>query len=208
MHATGAVDVVLTTSSDSATKTNGFTYSTTAVGQSAYGGTIACLNGGLNNLIAATADNSTSIEWGGWGINVPLAESIIDGATNTTNIVRCLTDGESGCVGGINISTYAAGICSIYEIDSQGNSPCERSVNTCYDDWFLPAGSNTTASGQLNCLYMNQATIGGFNNTAGYWSSTEDSFVEAWFQFFSNGTEIFSDKFSTQRVRCVRAFTP
>lgn len=60
-HATGAVDVVITTPSGSWTKTNGFTYLTTAVGQSAYGGKIACLNGGLNNLIAATADNSAGI---------------------------------------------------------------------------------------------------------------------------------------------------
>jgi fructose/tagatose bisphosphate aldolase len=48
-HAAGAVDVVITTPSGSATDTNGYTYLTTAVGQSAYGGKIACLNGSLNN---------------------------------------------------------------------------------------------------------------------------------------------------------------
>jgi hypothetical protein len=52
-HATGAVNVVITTPSGSATQTGGYTYQTTAIGQPAYGGTIACLNGGLNNLIAA-----------------------------------------------------------------------------------------------------------------------------------------------------------
>lgn len=194
-HATGAVDVVITTPSGSATKTNGFTYATTAVGQSAYGGTIACLNGSLNNLIAATADNSTGIQWGGNG-STTNATSTTDGATNTATIVTALGAG----------STYAAGLCSNYEIDSQGNTPCE-SGNACYNDWFLPAGNNTGASGQLNCLYTNQATIGGFAS-AFYWSSTEVSAFLASLQNFSGGGQGSGSKNSILRVRCVRAFTP
>jgi hypothetical protein len=194
-HATGAVDVVITTPSGSATSTNGFTYLTTAVGQSAYGGTIACLNGSLNNLIAATADNSTSIQWGGSGTTTN-AISTTDGAANTTTIVAALGAG----------STYAAGLCSDYEVDSQGNTPCE-SGNTCYNDWFLPAGNNTTSSGQLNCLYTNRTTIGGFAS-AGYWSSTEISSTNAWAQQFANGSQNSATKVSTRMVRCVRAFTP
>ncbi len=193
-HATGAVNVVITTPSGSATKTNDFTYATTAVGQSAYGGTIACLNGSLNNLIAATADNSTGIPWGD-GITTN-ATSTTDGATNTITIVATLGPG----------STYAAGLCSNYEIDSQGNTPCE-SGNACYNDWFLPAGSNTGASGQLNCLYMNQTTIGGFAS-AFYWSSTEFDAGNAWFQDFSGGGQSFGFENNSNRVRCVRAFTP
>ena len=195
-HATGAVDVVITTPSGSGTKTNGYTYATTAVGQSAYGGTIACLNGSLNNLIAATADNSTSIQWGGAGTNIPSAESTTDGKTNTTNIVAVLGAG----------SAYAAGLCSNYEVDSLGNTPCQ-SGNTCYNDWFLPAGNNTGASGQLNCLYMNQATIGGFASDR-YWSSTEVDAVDAWIQDFTDGGQGSDYKLSMNRVRCVRAFTP
>lgn len=194
-HATGAVDVMITTPSSSATKTNGFTYATTAIGQSAYGGTIACLNGSLNNLIAATADNSAGIVWGGFGTSTS-ATSTTDGATNTATIVTTLGAG----------STYAAGLCSNYEIDSQGKTPCE-SGNACYNDWFLPAGNNTGASGQLNCLYTNQATIGGFISNY-YWSSTEDNASNAWAQDFSNGTQISGNKLSPIRIRCVRAFTP
>ena len=195
-HATGAVDVVITTPSGSATKTNGFTYATTAVGQSAYGGKIACLNGSLNNLIAATVDNSTGIQWGGLGTTTN-ATSTTNGATNTVTIVTALGAG----------STYAAGLCSNYEIDSQGNTPCE-SGNACYNDWFLPAGNNTGASGQLNCLYTNQITIGGFAS-AFYWSSTESKALNAWSQNFSGGGQKGDDgKGNTNRVRCVRAFTP
>lgn len=206
-QATGAVDVVMTTSSGSATKTNGFTYVTTAVGQSAYGGTIACLNGGLNNLIAATADNSTAKRWGGSGTSTG-ATSTTDGATNTATIVSCLTGpgGGSGCPQNVDVSTYAAGICSTYEVDSQGNTPCE-SGNTCYNDWFLPAGDNTTSTGQLNCLYTNKTAIGGFASAA-YWSATEASSSFAWSQSFIVGGQSQGGKNSTDHVRCVRAFTP
>jgi hypothetical protein len=189
--------VVITTPSGSATNTNGYTYLTTAVGQSAYGGTIACLNGSLNNLIAATADNSTSIQWGGAGTPTN-ATSITDGATNNVTIVAMV-----GANGG---TPYAAQLCSDYEIDSQGNNPC-ASGNTCYNDWFLPAGNNTTPSGQLNCLYANQSVVGGFAS-AGYWSSTEGDPFNAWVQSFSNGSQNLRGKIFSQRVRCVRAFTP
>lgn len=194
-HATGAVDVVITTPGGSATKTNGFTYATTAVGQSAYGGTIACLNGSLNNLIAATADNSTGIQWSG-SASITNATSTTDGATNTATIVTAL---------GAD-STYAAGLCSNYEVDSQGNTPCE-SGNTCYNDWFLPAGNNTGSSGQLQCLYDNRIAISGFDSVM-YWSSTEINTSFAWFLDFNDGGQSGDGKRSTYRVRCVRAFTP
>ena len=201
-HAAGAVDVVIATPNSSATLTNGYTYETTAVGQSAYGGKIACLHGGLNNLIAATADNSTGIEWGGNGTAIGAdAQSDTDGATNTTAIVAALGDN-----GG---TPYAAQLCANYEVDSQGNTPCE-SGNICYDDWFLPAGNNNTASGQLNCLYENQDAIGGFAG-GDYWSSTEfagNPSGRAWILNFDDGNQRDVAKFFGSRVRCVRAFTP
>jgi hypothetical protein len=194
-HAAGAVDVVITTPSGSATDTNGYTYLTTAVGQSAYGGTIACLNGSLNDLIAATADNSTGIPWDNTFTSTG-ATSTTNGQANTVAIVAALGAG----------STYAAGLCSEYAVDSQGNTPCE-SGNTCYNDWFLPAGNNTTTSGQLNCLYINRSVVGGFAS-AYYWSSTEVDANVAWDQDFSGGGQGNGGKSNSLRVRCVRAFTP
>ncbi len=193
-HATGVVDVVITTPNGSATLTNGYTYLTTAVGEPAFGGTIACLNTG-NNLIAATADNSTGIEWGGSGITTS-ATSATDGASNTDTIVNALGAG----------STYAAGLCSNYEVDSQGNTPCE-SGNTCYSDWFLPAGNSVGPLAQLHCLYTNQGAIGGFAS-AFYWSSTENDSSSAWLQNFNGGGQVDDPKNTNQRVRCVRSFTP
>ena len=201
-HATGVVDVVVDTPSGGATLSNGYTYLATSVGQSSGGGTIAVLNGGLNNLIAAIADNGTAIEWGGFGTAIGAsAQSSTDGAANTAAIVTAL-----GNNGG---SPYAAQLCSNYEVDSQGNTPCE-SGNTCYNDWFLPAGNNLTASGQLNGLFTNRVAVGGFANGF-YWSSTEFSAspaVNTWLQDFSDGSQLAATKVLSSRVRCVRAFTP
>ena len=201
-HAAGAVDVVIDTPAGGATLANGYTYVANAVGQPAFGGTIACLNGGLNNLIAATTDNSTNIEWGGFGTAVGAgAQSDTDGASNTTAIVAAL-----GNNGG---TPYAAQLCNDFEVDSQGNTPCQAG-NTCYDDWFLPAGNNSTPTGQLNCLFTNRAAIGGFAS-GDYWSSTEFSglpTVGAWLQGFSDGDQSDGVKVGNHRVRCVRAFTP
>lgn len=203
-HALGAVDVVITTPSGGATLVNGYTYSTTAVGQPAFGGMIACLNVG-NNLIATVANHSAGqIPWGGFNISVGAgAQSNTNGASNTAAIVAAL-----GNNGG---TPYPAQLCNDFEVDSQGNTPCQVG-NTCYNDWFLPAGNNTTASGQLNCLYTNQVAIGGFP-VGSWWSSTESSTNpggNAWFQAFNDGVEfnINNSKLYNLRIRCVRAFTP
>ena len=163
---------------------------TTAIGDPADGGVIACTNGGLRNLIAAKADNSTSIQWGGFGTAVGAgAQSNTDGASNTAAIVAVLGAG----------SGYAAGLCN--ELSQPGG----------YDSgWFLPAGNNTTVSGQLNCLDTNSEAIGGFAND-NYWSSTEFSGLPedfAWEQGFGGGNQGIGNKGVFLRVRCVRAFTP
>lgn len=192
-HAVGSVDIAIDTPSGNATLPNGYTYTTTAVGQPAFGGIIACLNPS-NNLIAAVADNSVSISWGGMGSPTG-ATSNTDGEGNTTAIVSAIGAGS-----------YAAELCDTYEVDSQGNTPCQAG-NTCYNNWFLPAGNNTLNSGQLNCLYSNRVAIGGFSASP-YWSSTEANANNAYQQNFLNGTETTSAKTTTIAVRCVRTFTP
>ena len=192
-HAVGAADVVITTPSGSATYSS-YTYETTAVGQPAYGGKIACLNQG-NYLIAAIAGNDTVIEWGGYNQTTG-ATNTTNGVTNTETIVAIL--GTS--------TNYAARVCSVYAVDSQGNAPCQQG-NACYNDWFLPAGNNTGISGQLNCLYVNKTNIGGFASTP-YWSSTESDAVLANAQNFSGGVESNVSKNVPLHVRCVRGFSP
>lgn len=188
-HAAGVVDVIINTPEGSASLSNSYTYVTTAVGQSSGGGTIGCLNGAPNlNLIAATADNATSIQWGGSGTTTG-ATSNSDGTTNTTTIVTTLGAG-----------TYAAQLCQDYEVDSAGNAPCQAG-NVCYTDWFFPAKD------QLNCFFTNKTAIGGFVNFV-YWSSTESGSSTAWLQNYGSGGQTTSSKGGTRRVRCARAFTP
>jgi hypothetical protein len=191
-HAIGVVDVVINTPSGGATLPNGYTYVPTTVGQPSGGGIIACLGGGLNNLIAAFADNSTGIPWGGQGI-ITNATSDTDGAANTIAITTTLGAGA-----------YAAQLCSDYQIDSQNNTPCQPG-NTCYQDWFLPAG--TAGATQLPCLYNNRVAIGGFDNVGFYWSSTESNATFAKVLHFTFGAGTGA-KSNNHRVRCVRAFTP
>jgi len=152
------------------------------LGQSLGGGTVACLGGApYLNLIAASTDNSTGIGWGGYGTNVPNAESADDGATNTANIVATLTPAIQA------INTYAAGVCSEY-------------AGGGYSDWFLPAED------QLACLCANQAVVGGFVEVF-YWSSTESGATNARVQTFPGCGQGLGIKNNLLRVRCVRALT-
>ena len=189
-HVAGLVDVSIATPVGKLTLTNGYTYEATEVGQPSDGGTIACLKGGVNNLIAATTDISTDgIQWGGYGTAIGTNDT--DGATNTTTIVNKLGAGN-----------YAAQLCNDFEVDSQGHTPCQTGY-TCYGDWFLPAKD------QLNCLFTNRAAIGGFAG-AYYWSSTEFSdnpTGQAWYQLFTNGNQYDDHKGYLLQVRCVRAIT-
>ncbi len=158
-----------------------------AIGDSYGGGTVACLTsgGGEANLIAATTDNDTNLDWGVRGLETG-AQSDTDGVTNTTTIVNMLT----GAIG-LPEASYAAGICSTYESDG-------------FTDWFLPAKD------QLNCLYENRVAVDGFN-TGTYWSSTESTASpanEAWAEVFRNGNQFDDSKGNSHRIRCVRAFTP
>lgn len=160
------------------------------IGDSLQGGKVACLDGGLNNLITANANNSDDIVWGGKGTETN-AQSIVNGATNTTKIVIALDAGI----------TYAAGICDAYAIDSAGNTPCVGG-NTCYNDWFLPAIN------QLACMRGNRNQVGGFDKD-NYWSSTEDSAqptTNAFFLTFANSGHPpdTASKTSVFAVRCVR----
>ena len=167
---------------------------TAAIGDPADGGVIACMNGGLNNLVVPTTDNSTGIGWGGSG-KTTSATSTTDGATNTTTIVAALGSG-----------IYTARTCSTYSAAGGFTS-----------GWFLPAGNNGTTAGQLNCLYTNRTAIangaavsgGSGFEVAFYWSSTESSSVNAWRQSFSSaGVRSTGTKNSSYRVRCTHAFTP
>lgn len=188
-HAAGVVDVVVTTPDGTGRLTNGFTFVAPAVGLPTGGGVIAALGGGSSNLIASTADNGTAVVWGGEGVTVG-SQSLTDGAANTTLIVATLGAGGA-----------AATLCSAYEVDSSGNTPCQPG-NTCFNDWFLPART------QLGLVSDNRVAIGGFADSY-YWSSTEsplNAALDAVSFSFNLGLFTNLPKSAPVYVRCFRTF--
>lgn len=186
-----AGSAVITANSDGINGSTTATITNGGIGDNFQGGKIACLGGGLNNLVAASADNSSGLTWGGVG-TITRASSAANGSSNTQTIVGVL--GAS--------TAYAAGLCDAYEIDSAGNTPCQIG-NTCYNDWFLPA------TNQLSCVLGNKNAVGGFNQVF-YWSSREFSSqpnFSAWFGSTYDGSINAGNKADPLAVRCVRRIT-
>jgi len=105
------------------------------------------------------------------------ATSLTNGAQNTNLIVAACTD-----------QTIAARRCS--DLVAYG-----------YSDWYLPSAD------ELNCLYVNRASLGGFYTFSGivYWSSTETNANWANAQNFNTGLQTtINQKGGACRVRCVR----
>lgn len=146
-------------------------------------------------LVAATADYSSVLAWDSSTACVNTGTctqtnvtDITNGSLNTSKIVSVL-QGLPGVVSTnyttnpITYANYAAGLCSSWQVDENGSTPCVSGV--CYEGWYLPAQT------ELYCLYNNQNSIGGFSPTL-YWSSTEDAdFPQftAWFQYFFSGSQ-------------------
>ncbi|MFH1897358.1 MAG: DUF1566 domain-containing protein [Candidatus Desantisbacteria bacterium] len=66
-------------------------------------------------------------------------------------------------------------------------------------DWHLPSKE------KLSALYWQKSVVGGFGSEY-YWSSTEYSSDDAWYQSFVNGFQDYNDKNFILCVRAVRAF--
>lgn len=74
---------------------------------------------------------------------------------------------------------------------------CDTLTAYGYSDWYLPAKD------ELNEIYLNKDLIGGFSPYY-YWSSTEDDFIYAWYQYFGNGYQDGNGKKAGSGFRCVR----
>ncbi len=78
---------------------------------------------------------------------------------------------------------------------------CADLVLNGYSDWYLPSRD------ELNKLYINRSSIGGFT-TGGYFTSSEVDVYYAWAIVFNLGSDIYGlgGKSSPSYVRAVRAF--
>ncbi len=144
-------------------------------------------------IYASPTDNSTSVEWGGFGTNTTaltditsLAAANMDfsGEANTATIVAQLETN--------NDKAYAAKLCA--DLVAYG-----------FDDWYLPA------AGELNELYKKLGpTNNGFGGSGqmpsgAYWSSSESGNDVAWAQRFDDGTQLgVNVKYAKYRCRCAR----
>jgi len=188
---TGDYEVTVRVSDGSLFVTQSFTIKVTtailSIGDIYGGGKVAYILGAgdsgydanvQHGLIAATADQSTYIQWcSDSNTNTGATETGIgSGAANTTLIVSNQGAG-----------TYAAKL-------------CDDLILNGYYDWYLPSKD------ELNKLYLNKDVVGGFVESTNYWSSSEYDAVFAWRQSFPDGYQYYAFKVSHVRVRAVRAF--
>ncbi len=97
------------------------------------------------------------------------------GAANTTLMVGVCTSGAANSVRAYSAAGAPAG------------------------SWSLPSKD------ELDQLYINRVTVGGFA-ADGYWSSSQVDADRAWVQAFDDGFQLEDNKFNTSLVRPVRAF--
>ena len=142
------------------------------------------VSGETHGLIAATADQSTGIQW--WnGIEIRTSAIGIELGTGQANTTAIILKQGTG--------NYAAQLCDAYTNADMGTG--------VYSDWYLPSKD------ELNKLYLNRTAVGGFSINM-YWSSTEyyDG-VNVWSQsFFDGNARSNYYRANVAKVRAVRAF--
>lgn len=157
------------------------------IGES-YGGGIVfyVYDGGKHGLIAATADQSTGIQWDKDTTRYTgtSGDGLGAGAMNTAMIVATqMADNQN--------RNFAAKVCADYSVTVD---------DVTYGDWYLPSKY------ELNLLYLQKNVVGGFADDS-YWSSTEYESHDAWKQHFLYGFIQSADgKHNTYYVRAIRAF--
>jgi hypothetical protein len=97
-----------------------------------------------------------------------------------------------GVVDGFHVATY---------FSDSGQQTFASATNTCFQ-----TSSRLPSRNELEQIYLNRSSIGGFS-TFFYWSSTEDgSGTTAWALSFGNGSWNNASKTANYYVRCVRSF--
>jgi hypothetical protein len=132
------------------------------------------ITGETHGLIAAPSDQSTGIQWGCYGTTVGGTSTTLGTGATNTAIV------SAACGAGT-----AARLCADLVLGG-------------YSDWYLPS------SDELQKLYINRSSIGGFT-TGFYWSSSEANALIAWGTDF-DGLTYGDAKAYPYYVRAVRAF--
>ncbi|WP_370100925.1 Lcl domain-containing protein [Xanthomarina gelatinilytica] len=169
---------------------------TYSVGDFAHGGIVFWVDEtGQHGLVCAKQDQSTGVRWyaGTNGNTQARGDGPYAGKANTSIIIAAqVAIGDDG-------NTYAARICNELLITENGKY---------YGDWYLPSKY------ELNLIYQNMVSIdttaiangGSLLGYALYWSSTESSSSDTWYQDFGDGSQLSAGRLNTLRVRAIRAF--
>ena len=138
---------------------------------------VAGATSGTAGLISKTTDMPTGT-WGCYGTAISGADgtAIGTGNQNTIDIYN------AGCANTSNAANY-----------------CFNLTDGTYSDWWLPSKD------ELNQMYIQKTVIGGFV-AYNYWSSSEFSSTNAWYQYFNNGVQYSYGKGGGTYVRAVRGF--
>ena len=160
------------------------------IGES-YGGGIVfyVYDGGQHGLIAATADQSTGIQWYNGTIRSTGAtgNGLCGGAMNTAIIVATqMADNQTG--------NFAAKVCADYSVT--GSNGIDY-----FGDWYLPSWH------ELSLLKFQKNVVGGFADNH-YWSSTEYDGSVAFYNYFGDVVQNLTpySKGAIFNVRAIRAF--
>jgi len=134
-------------------------------------------------LEAAPIEQSSSQGW--------IADSLLQ--YNKINVINTSTDIGTGSANTDAIIAHAG------QAESAAKT-CRDYTGGGFTDWFLPSKD------ELNLMYeqkeiIRDISIGGF-----YWSSSEDSQYNAWFQMFQTGHQLNYPKNSRVGIRAIRAF--
>jgi len=204
-----------------------------SIGDDALGGKIAyILQSGdpgyiareQRGLVAASADQSAGIQWGGSesdlaGTGYITELSIGSGKSNTETIVNFFSTIYQSDNSSISYYAYDwTGLSSGSENFTDGKNTYAMSYenngyvaaklcvdyvvvdgSVTYDDWFLPSKD------ELNKLTINRNLIGGFT-TGFYWCSSEVHRNYCWSQYVTSNKQLCNIKTKECRVRAVRAF--
>lgn len=181
------------------------------VGQEAFGGIVFYVDGstkigaqGYHGLVAAKTDNSTETNWngyngakGGYDFSTGARSNGFGaGQRNTTIIIT--TQSLSAHLTNKGLSVFAAEVCAHYCVTDNGKTNCKNSADTknqmSYGDWYLPSAYELSKMWDSKVL----------NLSGQYWSSTEDSPSEAFFQ--NEYGQSYGSKYIGIQVRCVRVF--
>ena len=106
-----------------------------------------------------------------------------------------------GTLFGVVVAMQNQGAANWSDAEAMVNDASKHDSNGAkFNDWRLPTKD------ELNLIFLQKESIGGFNLGMSYWSSTEYDSGNAWYQNFVYGGQDAINEGSTFGVRAVRAF--